>query len=143
MQKLSKPNNPVAIPLKKHFEVLTTSLKLGITSFGGPIAHIGYFHEEYVRKKKWVDESTFADLPFRDILRRNSVLKASLTCINAAVVGILLAALYNPIWITAISSTADFVLAVVLFVMLVFWKLPPWIIVATGAFSGAIISRVV
>jgi chromate transporter len=403
MPNLSKPNNPFAIPIKNYFEVLTASLKLGITSFGGPIAHIGYFHEEYARKRKWVDESTFADLlalcqflpgpassklgisigmlragvwggliswlgftlpsalalfffafllqghdigsagwihglkivavaivsqailgmgkkltpdrtrmsiavaamtvvllwkaavgqvvvivaagllgpilyrkagdagdlhshppvsrtfgavclisfflllallpalrhftsnhwvaiadsfyrsgslvfggghvvlpllakeviptgwisnehflagyaaaqavpgplftfatylgammngmrgaalatvsiflpgylliagalPFWDMLRRNSVLQASLTCINAAVVGILLAALYNPIWITAISSPADFVLAVVLFVMLVFWKLPPWIIVAAGAFGGAIISVVV
>jgi len=403
MPKLSKPNNPFAVPIKNYFEILTTTLKLGTTSFGGPIAHIGYFHEEYVRKRKWIDESAFADLlalcqflpgpassklgigigmlragvwggliswlgftlpsalalfffafflqghdigsaglvhglkivavaivsqailgmgknltpdrtrmsiavaamtvvllwkaamgqvvvivaagllgpilygkagnagdlhfhprvnrtfgavcvvsfflllallpalrhltsnhwvvildsfyrsgslvfggghvvlpllakeviptgwisnehflagyaaaqavpgplftfatylgammdgmrgavlatvsiflpgylliagalPFWDILRRNSVLQASLTCINAAVVGILLAALYNPIWTTAISSPLDFVLAVLLFVMLVFWKLPPWIIVAAGAFGGAIISAVV
>lgn len=38
------------------------STKLGLTSFGGPVAHLAYFHEEYVRKKKWLDEQTYADL---------------------------------------------------------------------------------
>jgi chromate transporter len=78
-------------------------------------------------------------LPFWDLLRRNSLLQASLTCINAAVVGILLAALYDPIWISAIFSPADFVLAVILFVMLVFWKVRPWIIVAAGAIGGTLL----
>lgn len=81
-------------------------------------------------------------LPFWDMLRRNSVLQASLTCINASVVGILLAALYNPIWISAIFSPADFVLAVILFVMLVFWKFPPWIIVAAGAVGGTFVTMI-
>lgn len=39
-----------------------TALKLGLTSFGGPVAHIGYFRETYVRRKRWLDESAFADL---------------------------------------------------------------------------------
>jgi chromate transporter len=43
-------------------EVLGVALKLGLTSFGGPIAHIGYFRAEYVQRRGWVDESTFADL---------------------------------------------------------------------------------
>lgn len=43
-------------------EVLWVSLKLGLTSFGGPVAHLGYFHNEYVRRKKWLDERSFADL---------------------------------------------------------------------------------
>ncbi|OIK08616.1 ChrA protein [Bacillus sp. MUM 116] len=43
-------------------EVFFVSLKLGVTSFGGPIAHLGYFHEEYVRKRKWMDERSFVDL---------------------------------------------------------------------------------
>lgn len=43
-------------------EVLAASLKLGLTSFGGPIAHIGYFRHEYVERRRWLDESTFADL---------------------------------------------------------------------------------
>jgi len=48
--------------LKRYSEVFTVSLKLGLTSFGGPIAHIGYYHNEYVAKRKWLDEKTFADL---------------------------------------------------------------------------------
>lgn len=44
------------------FEVLRVSLRLGLTSFGGPIAHLGYFHEEYVRRKRWLDEQSYADL---------------------------------------------------------------------------------
>jgi len=48
--------------LKQYIEVFTVSLKLGLTSFGGPIAHIGYYHNEYVVKRKWLDEKTFADL---------------------------------------------------------------------------------
>ncbi len=41
-------------------EVFLTALRLGCTSFGGPVAHVGYFHSEYVEKKKWVDERSFA-----------------------------------------------------------------------------------
>lgn len=43
-------------------EVLAVSTKLGLTSFGGPIAHLGYFHEEYVRRRKWMNERSYADL---------------------------------------------------------------------------------
>lgn len=44
------------------WEVFTTALKLGLTSFGGPVAHLGYFHNEYVMRRKWIDERTYADL---------------------------------------------------------------------------------
>src|SRR4051794_40905384 len=44
------------------FEVLWVSTRLGLTSFGGPIAHLGYFHEEYVKRRKWIDEQSYADL---------------------------------------------------------------------------------
>jgi chromate transporter len=43
-------------------DVFLTALKLGLTSFGGPIAHLGYFREEYVVRRKWLDERTYADL---------------------------------------------------------------------------------
>ncbi|WP_053366716.1 chromate efflux transporter [Bacillus sp. FJAT-27245] len=43
-------------------DIFLVSLKLGCTSFGGPTAHIGYFHNEYVKKKKWLDEREFAEL---------------------------------------------------------------------------------
>lgn len=44
------------------FEVLAVSTRLGLTSFGGPVAHLGYYRQEYVTKRKWLDETTFADL---------------------------------------------------------------------------------
>ncbi len=43
-------------------EVFTAALRLGLTSFGGPIAHIGYFRREYVERLRWIDEQGFVDL---------------------------------------------------------------------------------
>src|SRR5690625_979987 len=43
-------------------EIFFTSLKLGLTSFGGPIAHLGYFKNEYIDRKKWLDDKTYADI---------------------------------------------------------------------------------
>src|SRR5262245_33871441 len=43
-------------------EVLAVATRLGLTSFGGPIAHLGYFHEEYVVRRRWIDEARYADL---------------------------------------------------------------------------------
>lgn len=43
-------------------EVLSAFLKLGLTSFGGPIAHIGYFRREFVERRRWLDDETFTDL---------------------------------------------------------------------------------
>jgi chromate transporter len=43
-------------------EVLRVFLKLGLTSFGGPVAHIGYFREEFVVRRGWLDDATFSDL---------------------------------------------------------------------------------
>src|SRR5271170_8524962 len=43
-------------------EVFAAFLRLGLTSFGGPIAHLGYFHEEFVIRRKWLDEKTYVDL---------------------------------------------------------------------------------
>src|SRR3990172_3706759 len=43
-------------------EVLGVATRLGLTSFGGPIAHLGYFREEYVVRRQWVDERRYADL---------------------------------------------------------------------------------
>ncbi len=47
---------------KTPLEVLAVAGRLGIMSFGGPIAHLGYFHEEYVVRRKWLDEKSYADL---------------------------------------------------------------------------------
>ena len=43
-------------------EVFAAFLKLGLTSFGGPIAHLGYFRDELVVRRKWLDDSSYADL---------------------------------------------------------------------------------
>src|SRR3970040_1295086 len=43
-------------------EVLGVATRLGLTSFGGPIAHLGYFREEYVVRRRWIDEARYADL---------------------------------------------------------------------------------
>lgn len=43
-------------------EVLLVATRLGLTSFGGPVAHLGYFHQEYVVRRKWLDDETYADL---------------------------------------------------------------------------------
>jgi chromate transporter len=43
-------------------EVLAASTRLGLTSFGGPIAHLGYFRDEYVVRRRWIDEARYADL---------------------------------------------------------------------------------
>ncbi|HVL53101.1 MAG TPA: chromate transporter, partial [Vitreimonas sp.] len=44
------------------FEVFRVAVVLGLTSFGGPIAHLGYFHREYVERRRWLSESTYLDL---------------------------------------------------------------------------------
>lgn len=81
-------------------------------------------------------------LPFWISLRKSARVQGALVGINAAVVGILLAALYNPLWTTAILSAADFALAAFLFVLLVFWKAPPWMVVVLGAAGGLLTQQV-
>lgn len=51
-----------AKPTGSAVEVLAVFLKLGLTSFGGPVAHIGYFRQEFVARRRWLDEATFTDL---------------------------------------------------------------------------------
>src|SRR3954465_15690986 len=58
-----QPDQPAAAPATgSALEVLVIATRLGLTSFGGPVAHLGYFREEYVNRRKWVDEATYADL---------------------------------------------------------------------------------
>lgn len=79
-------------------------------------------------------------LPFWDSLRSNPKIKGALMGVNAAVVGILISAFYQPIWTSSILAPIDFAFAAILFSMLMFWKLPPWIIVVTGTIGGSLIS---
>jgi chromate transporter len=75
-------------------------------------------------------------LPFWETLRREPKAQAALAGVNAAVVGLLLAALYDPVWTTGVTSASDFALAAVAFVLLVSWKAPPWAVVAACAAAG-------
>ncbi|WP_413307168.1 chromate efflux transporter [Bacillus sp. 1P10SD] len=79
-------------------------------------------------------------LPFWNMLRQNPKIKGALMGVNAAVVGILIAAFYMPIWTSSIFDPIDFAFAAILFSMLVYWKLPPWVIVITGAVGGSVIA---
>ena len=75
-------------------------------------------------------------LPFWDYLRSLGSFQGALRGINAAVVGILLAALYQPIWTSAIHSPIDFALSLLAFGLLVLWKWPPWLVVLLSALVG-------
>lgn len=83
-----------------------------------------------------------AALPFWEELRRNARMQTALSGINAAVVGLLLAALFNPIWTSAIHKPQDFALGLIAFVALMFWKLPPWLVVAGTGIAGWLIASV-
>lgn len=79
-------------------------------------------------------------LPFWEDLRRTPAAQAALRGVNAAVVGLLLAALYNPVWTAGILSAGDFVLAAAAFLLLVMWQTPPWLVVLLSAVGGALLA---
>ena len=81
-------------------------------------------------------------LPFWDTLRARAGVQAALRGINAAVVGLLLAALYQPVWTSAIRGPADVGLALAAFGLLAFWKTPAWLVVIVAAGGGALASFV-
>ncbi|PYE87833.1 chromate efflux transporter [Phyllobacterium leguminum] len=78
-------------------------------------------------------------IPFWDALRSRASAKALMRGANAAVVGILGAALYDPVWTSAITGPYEFALALTCFVLLMVWKCPPWIVVLVGAIGGILI----
>jgi chromate transporter len=77
-------------------------------------------------------------LPFWRTVTGSSAVRKLLTGINAAVVGILAAALYTPIWITTVHGAPDFVVALSAFVLLVSWKIAPWKVVLLTAAASAV-----
>jgi len=81
-------------------------------------------------------------LPFWDALRGRASFQSALRGVNAAVVGLLLAALYHPVWASAIQGPADVGLALAAFGLLAFWKAPPWLVVIFAAAGGALIALV-
>ena len=76
-------------------------------------------------------------LPFWEMLRHRPAAQSGLRGVNAAVVGLLLAALYNPVWTTGISSAGDFALGTAAFLLLFMWQAPPWLVVVLCAAGGA------
>ncbi len=79
----------------------------------------------------------FAALPFWQGIRSSHKARSALAGVNAAVVGILLAALYDPVWTRSIHSPGEFAFALVACVALVYWKLKPWAVVIGSAVAGA------
>ena len=79
-------------------------------------------------------------LPFWERLRGVVRVRRALMGVNAAVVGLLLAALYDPVWTSAIRAPEDFALAVGAFALLAFWRVPPWAVVALAAGAGALLA---
>lgn len=75
-------------------------------------------------------------LPFWDTLRHRDAVRAALRGVNAAVVGVLLAALFTPIWTGSVHSGADFSVTLVAFLLLTMWAVPPWAVVILGAAAG-------
>jgi chromate transporter len=80
-------------------------------------------------------------LPFWQQLRATIWAQASLRGANAAVVGVLLAALYNPVWTTGVRSASDVAIAVAAFALLQWWKIPPWLVVFLSALAGFLNQR--
>ena len=76
-------------------------------------------------------------LPFWDALRQRQAMQAMLRGVNAAVVGVLLAALYTPVWTSGVHSPAGFGLALAAFLALTLWAVAPWIVVVAGALAAA------
>jgi chromate transporter len=84
----------------------------------------------------------YGTLPFWDAMRTRSAAQAAMRGTNAAVVGILGAALYNPVWTSAVQTPRDFALALAGFLLLTVWKLSPWIVVVLLAGAG-VLSRLI
>jgi chromate transporter len=81
-------------------------------------------------------------LPFWDTLRARADFQGALRGVNAAVVGLLLAALYQPVWTSAIRGPRDLALAMVAFGLLAFWRAPAWLVVVLSAAGGALLPLV-
>jgi chromate transporter len=68
--------------------------------------------------------------------------QSTLRGVNAAVVGLLLAALYKPVWTSAIFTPADFAIGIVAFLLLALWAVPPWLVVVFGALAASAVAAI-
>jgi chromate transporter len=82
-------------------------------------------------------------LPFWSDLRANAAAQSALKGVNAAVVGLLLAALYNPIFVNAVFGAGDFAFALAAFALLQFARVPPWAVVMLGALAAEGLARLI
>jgi chromate transporter len=80
-------------------------------------------------------------LPFWEELRRFASAQSVMRGVNASVVGLLLSALYNPVWTSGITSARDFALGCATFLLLFMWQAPPWLVVLLCAAGGAALGR--
>jgi chromate transporter len=81
----------------------------------------------------------YSVLPFWKSVRVRPRIRAALAGINASVVGILFAALYQPVFVGGVSATNDFIGVIIAFGALMYWKLPPWLVVIAGGTIGAVL----
>jgi chromate transporter len=81
-------------------------------------------------------------MPFLGWMRTSVPFRNAMLGVNAAVVGLLMAALYDPVWTSAIGRAEDLALALFLFALLAFWKLPPWVVVGLAAPGGILIDAI-
>jgi len=102
--------------------------------FGGVICLVAIFLSSFLL--------LVGALPFWDTLRRRPAVQSVLRGVNAAVVGLLLAALYNPVWTSAILGPGDFAIAILAFLLLALWMVPPWLVVFFGAAAATIIAGI-
>lgn len=120
-------------PLFTFAAFLGASLQVGLSGWsGGLLCLVAIFAPSFML--------IAAALPFWEVLRRNVRLRAALAGVNAAVVGLLLAALYDPVWTGAIDAPRDFALAMLAFVALMFWRWPPWSVVVAGSLVSWLVS---
>ena len=80
-------------------------------------------------------------LPFWDSFRKRVGAQATMRGVNAAVVGLLGAALYNPVWTSSVKTAGDFGIALSGFVLLTVWRAPPLVVVIISALGGIILAR--
>ncbi|WP_153488745.1 chromate efflux transporter [Burkholderia cepacia] len=116
-------------PLFTFSAFLGASLRQAPTGWlGGTIALMSIFAPSFLL--------VAGTAPFWERLRRSTRMQAALAGVNAAVVGLLLAALYHPVWTDTIMAPRDLAAALVAFVALVFWRVPPWAVVIASAALG-------
>jgi chromate transporter len=79
-------------------------------------------------------------LPFWDAIRKKAGAQAAMRGVNAAVVGLLGAALYNPVWTSSVKAPGDFAVALAGFVLLTAWRAPPLLVVIVSAIGGTVLA---